>query len=267
METKIYEKQSDVKKLFDVKANGQVIYWTKEIDKFNLVDGNRPKNENHVKALMKSIYNNGWLRSSLIVVGDKLKVYDGQHRLWALKQLKELHNLTYEIGYIVDRTLDLEKIRILNDNQRSWNPEDYIISNIKLGHKDYKIFYEIMKEFNLPYGSVLALIQDSEAGTFATKKFRNGELIIKDDNKLYEDAKFINSIKPYFKNYSTRVFVLAMGFFLKKNNFNKDEFINKLAQHRDLLHPVTNHHEYRKLIQFLYNYHRSEKNKVMFLQS
>jgi hypothetical protein len=251
-------------KLFDVKTNGQVIYWTTDYEIFHFIDGNRLRNDLHVKRLKRSIEHYGYIKSSLITVGDKLKVFDGQHRLLALKEIKEETGKIYQIGYVVNRELNLEKTQALNNYIMSWKPMDYIDSNIKLGNNDYSLIKKIMQEYHLTYTSVLILITGDVPGSTRTEAFRNGKIKISDVNTVIKYANWINSIKPYFKGYNTKNFVSAMVYFFEKPEFIIEEFMHKVSMFgREKLYSTTSVNSYKKLIQSLYNYHRG--NKITFI--
>lgn len=72
-------------------SNGTKIFHTREYRKFKLIKGNRIVDENHVRALMKSMRNKDLLIP--IAVNSKMEVLDGQHRLEARKRL------AYDVPY------------------------------------------------------------------------------------------------------------------------------------------------------------------------
>jgi hypothetical protein len=255
--------ETTMSKLFDVKSNGEIVYWTRNYDLFTLLKGNRPRIENHVKRLVNSILKNGWIRSSQFIVGEKMVLYDGQQRLWALKDIRNKTGETYEVGYKIDREMDLHKIQILNNYTMSWKPTAYIDSNIELGKKDYEFIKELMEQYKLPYTAVLAIITKSLIGSDVIEKFRNGEIKVNNYPEVNQQAKWIGSLKPYFHRYNSKNFVFAMTTFFSNPKFDFDEFLYKLSVNRNLLYPVTTVNEYKKLIQNLYNYHR--KDKVKFI--
>ena len=251
-----------MQKLFNVKSDGETIYWTSNYDLFNILEGNRPQRKSEFKKIKNSIIRYGWIKSSIITVGEKMIVCDGQYRLWALKEIKKESGKTFLVGYFVDREMTLEKIQALNNYRTAWKPIDYIESNIKLGNKNYEFIKELMEAYKLPYTAVLAIITRTNVGNEIIEKFRNGEIDIRDFDLIKLQAKWVGSIAPFFHRYNSKNFVYAMTFFLNHSEFEFDEFLFKLKNNQDLLKPVTTVNEYKKQIQKLYN--RSRRNKIKF---
>jgi len=253
-------------KLFDVKANGEIIYWTKDYELFTILSGNRIQNVNHVKRLKSLILKNGWRKSSLLIVNKDLKIMDGQHRLWALKDLAKETGNVFEIGYVFDNSMTMKTIQTLNSAVLAWRPMDYIRSHIRLGNKNYQFIQNMIDEFPFTVTAVLSLISKF-TGEITKEKFRNGEIIIKDADKpkIWNNAVCIKRLSVYYKSYNTATFITAMAFFLDKPGFDFDKFLNKLETHRDLLYPVTTVSAYKERIQYLYNYHNH--NRITFIQA
>jgi hypothetical protein len=249
----------------ETRSNGDV-FWTDNYDIFRTLPGNRSLNHNHIKRLKKLIISDGWRKSSLLIVSHNLTIYDGQHRLQALKEIKRETSKVYNVGYQIDDRLTLKKTQTLNSTVLPWKPEDYIESNVQLGNKNYEFIRSLMIEFNLPYTAVLALLE-SVNGNITTDMFRSGDVIIDNDNfqLIWFNASCIQKIKPYFKGYNQRSFVNAMCFFLGKNDFNFDEFLHKLQMDRSMLYSVSTIKKYKELIQELYNHCR--RGKIQFIKA
>jgi hypothetical protein len=247
-------------------AENGAVYWTENYEMFISLSGNRSLNHNHVKKLKNLIINGGWRKSSLIIVNSNLTVYDGQHRLQALKEIKRETGKSYNIGYQIDNQLTISKTQTLNSAVLPWKPEDYIESNIKSGNKNYQFIRDLMKEHNMPYTAVLSILE-SVNGSITTEMFRSGKVIIDKDNEqmIWYNASCIQMIKPYFNGYNSRSFVSAMCFFLSKKNFCFDDFLSKLQINRSMLYPVTTISKYKELIQSIYNYRR--RDKITFIQA
>lgn len=252
----------NAQKLFEVKTNGQVVYWTTDYGIFQMVKGNRPIYPNHVKALKKSILENGWIQSSIITVGDKHKVYDGQHRLYALREVERETGKKFRIGYIVDRDSDLKRTQILNNHSRNWKMVDYAISNSSLGNVDYRIVSQIVEQFDLSIGSILSLIYGRSDG-YINQIYRTGGLKIANRELLLSRVQMIDQLKPYFKNYNTTHFLKAFVRFLNHDDFSFDVFLTRLKANRNMLYPAATVGQYLKMIQDLYNF-RSREKKIFF---
>jgi hypothetical protein len=85
-------------------------------------------------------------------------------------------------------------------------------------------------------------------------------------DKIIYYMSCIEQLAPYFSDYKSVRFIKAFKFFLDKKNFNFPEFLKKVQTHRDKFYPVSNATEYKKMIQYLYNYAR-KGNKITFIQA
>lgn len=98
-----------------------IIYQTKDYDKFTLDNTyNRTVDEKHVVKIQKSYAAYGD-RGNLfpVVVDDKFKVIDGQHRFTARKELGLI------IYYIMDIGLDSKVLGGINDAMKKWVKDDF----------------------------------------------------------------------------------------------------------------------------------------------
>jgi hypothetical protein len=267
METKINE--TKMSKLFDIKENGQIIYWTKNYDVFIFLDGNRyPRTQadfSHIKELKSSIELNGWWKTSHIIVNKNMQVMDGQYRIWALKELLNETGISYNIGFVIDNSITLREVQIMNSTSRKWTYIDFASSYSKSGNKSYQFILEMYESFKFPFNAILTLINNGE---FANnyKEFKDGKIVISPNQKekIFFYATCIEKLSDIFPQYKTGKFISALTFFLGKDKFNFDEFLHKVKLNRNLLYPVTTRSEYKLVIQRIYNYKRAEK--ITFIQ-
>ena len=61
-----------------------IVYYTKDLSIFKIIDGNRIPNLSHIRRISGSIKQNGVLMNP-IIVNKSFEVIDGQHRLAAAK--------------------------------------------------------------------------------------------------------------------------------------------------------------------------------------
>jgi len=211
--------------------NGTTINWTTDYDIFKLVEGNRNPDHSHVRRIKESILSNGWFSTSMLTVSPAMRVYDGQHRLWALREIS-------------------------NNFVSTWKPRDYIDSYITLKKEPYVLLKEIIDEYNLTYTSVLSLMKGVATHQADIIEFRGGELKVANPLLVKQQAAWINECRKYYPYANNSNFVHAILFFWRMPEFNPDEFLKKLKAHRNLMYPVTTTNEYKKLILDLYNYRR-----------
>lgn len=177
-----------------------VIYKTKDYSKFIIdSDYNRVVNNKHVKKVKDSIKTFGdYGLCYPIVVDDKFKIIDGQHRIHARKELGLV------IYYIQDIELDSTKLGGINDAVAKWKSDDFV--KVAKGSDIYK---EIQTLINgLPdYMTVSATM----ASLGITKK----HLITNDDKKLVDLQRKLPVVKPILtflcKNITNHIFSANMG--------------------------------------------------------
>ena len=90
-----------------------LIHCTHDLSVFKIIDGNRNINLGHVDRLVKSIKDNGFLKTP-IIVNKFYEVVDGQHRLEAAKKINS------QIYYIKVDDYDLNTAITLNANSSNF---------------------------------------------------------------------------------------------------------------------------------------------------
>ena len=244
------------------------VFVTNDYDIFTQKRGNRPVIEKRVNAILKSIVDNGWIDSSLIMVGDNMAVLDGQNRIAALKKYNELTGEKPDLIYMVDRNLDdIRKIQELNNHQFTWTAMDYLHSYIELGNDHYLQYRRFMEEYDLRHSSALALASNkSTTGGSGSvyKDFKRGFFMCNDWGPVRGRAEKLNEIQKYFRKAKTQAFVRAINKFWRHPDFDHKQFINKLRLDREMLYSVSTIDQYVRLIEDVYNFHSHSKVKFDF---
>lgn len=88
------------------------IKYTSNYSRFKHLNGNRNIVEPHLRRLIKSIQENGWLENSPVLVNQKYEIIDGQHRFEACK------TLGLPIEYMVVYDEDLSTCIVRNNTAR-----------------------------------------------------------------------------------------------------------------------------------------------------
>ena len=99
---------------------------TKNYDMFSSINGNRPKNQLHLKRLKKSMEEE--LLVSPIIVNEKYEVIDGQHRLQISEELR------LSVRYIVCDGYGLDQVHRLNQNSKNWQLIEFIKGYADMGN-------------------------------------------------------------------------------------------------------------------------------------
>lgn len=233
------------------------IYFTKNLDQFKLINGNRPVNSSQVALLAKGMEKYGVLQSPIIVNQDG-EIYDGQHRYSAAK----ITGLG--IYYVVVDGYDLEQMRSLNLTQRNWSLLDYHRSFMSVGKEEYiKLdnFWKRSEGFTLRQCIYLCSNSSSVDGV----SFKQGEFVCKDVSIAQDWADKLVSLKPYFEGFNGSNFVKVMIYMFKHPNFDFNRFFRIVKSRRVTLHRCASLTQYKDLIETIYNYRYTKKVNLRFV--
>jgi len=236
--------------------NKLTVYSTYSYDQFKFLEGNRFKNESHVKRLMVSIRKKYLF--TLIVVSKDFYVIDGQHRLEALKRLK------LKVNYVI-MPYTLGEVIQYNTGSKNWNPENYMISYADRGYQHYIDLRKFYNEFknDFPLGSCRVLLAGI-AGDNADK-FKNGKWEIKDMTKAREMAYRLREIKVYYANVKRRNFLRSIIDVFNNKDYDHSRMLKKLDQQAGALTDQHTKEAYLKLLTKIYNYRVKDDDRINFL--
>lgn len=232
------------------------IFTTREYSKFKMIKGNRPVDEQHVRALMKSMRHKDLLIP--IAVNSKMEVLDGQHRLEARKRL----NYAVPYYWAGDDT-GLADVQAINASQKGWTNRDFCQSYIALGKKDYEIYKWFIETYRLPHVESVSLLSGSaelEAGASVKRLFQGGDFKVNDLMGAKKTAEMLAEVEPYFAHWTHRNFIKAVIKLLKKKNFSWKRFMEKVELNPTLMQVCMTTEQYLDLIERIYNY--KSQNKV-----
>ena len=225
---------------------------------FKKHEGNREHIENNILALMDSIQEENLLHLRPILVDEKMRVIDGQHRLEAAKRLK------LPIFYQIQEKMSNNSICLLNNNQAKWALSDYLHHHAALGNENYVKLERFCKEHKVSFPLALVVLNKKMGGNthhsfkHGTFKFPNGvdeyEALIKLQNlrKLtsYIESKMIGNC-AYVKGTT---FASAFVFFMNCKNVDFDFFMKKLPYRLDSIRPCARQQQYLDLFRDIYNF-------------
>lgn len=240
------------------------IFKTVDYDLFKFLGDNRELNMQHVQRLVKSFEHRQLV--SPVIVNEKYQVIDGQHRIEAAK----ISGMP--VYYFIMPGYSIEEVKILNVNQKNWNKSDYLHMYCERKLKPYLEFQEFMTYFpDFGFRVCLRLLegpkdtQEMLNGKMVhARRFEEGRFVVADLGKAYQVGRRITEFKPYFPEYFTDNFVGALLKIFKRKSYNHKEMLRKLdvcpkkIEHCDTVDRYVLHFE------DIYNYKRSEDNKVSF---
>ena len=238
---------------------------TKDYNQFSFMDGNRPINRNHVMNLRKSIEEK--YVPTPIIVDEKNRIIDGQHRYMVLKELG------LPIYYVTtEGKISLDDVRQINKNAKNWDFADYLHSHMEVEKKKfpnefhikpYHIFDWFKRSYELPNYVVLELIYGTYSAS-GTEAFKNGSLDIVDLEHSKSLANYLRSMKPYYNGWNRRGFLFAMLRVMFQRQFNRTKWLRKIKLNSRKLVHCTNSTDYIEVIEHIYNW--GERDKVMFVR-
>ena len=204
---------------------------TNEYDKFKKLLGNRNVSDKRIKLLIKSIQENGFLNSS-IIVNEKMEIIDGQARFEALRRLNK------PIIYCIHKGAGLKECVDLNIKQGNWTLDDYCDSYITCGNDNYIRLEKLKRELGIQYSSVYAITNSRiPTGGFGTHAIKNGQIKISDTQfkKALSCKKIIEYVKQNIcEGHELRLELCSFCFAYLENGVDQDRLLdiakNKMAE-------------------------------------
>jgi len=230
---------------------------TRDYGVFNLIVGNRIVKQRHVNTIKKSLDDHQV--KSPIIVNTKMEVIDGQHRLEACRQAG------LPVYYIViEDSLNTIEIQRLNTTHKNWTVGDYTNLYIATGNQHYVTYLMFREKFHFGHNESLAMLTGGKPSGTLFETFRAGDFKVTDYSKAVMTAQKLLMVKDYYDGYKRRSFVYAMITLFEHPDYDHNEFLKKLSyQTRKMVH-VSTLVQYVELIEEIYNFKRSKRNKVRF---
>ena len=202
------------------------VYETKDYDIFKFITGNRSLNENQVERLIESIKDKNLLEVNPIIVNTKMEVIDGQSRLAAAKQLN------VPIFYMVAKTANLEDVRLLNINVKTWGMDDYLESYLAQNIPDYYTLKRFHEDYAIPLSICLVLLSGMKDRAEVRAAFKNGDFKVTTLSVAKRIAVKLIDIRQYADRgvWRSRDFIQAVIALDKDATINHDKLLKKFKQ-------------------------------------
>jgi len=239
-----------------ITAKSSYVHTTEDYFMFKPLDGNRKKNQLHIKRLKKSMQENYLF--TVIIVNENYEIIDGQHRFDVIKELG------LPLHYIVCEGYGLKEVQVLNQNSKNWTADDYMEGYASLGMKDYVVYMNFKRNYKFGHNECMTLLGGNRFGGSTLHSFKDGTFKIKDYNAACIKAEKIKMIKNYYDGYNRRAFVFAMNTLLNNGNFEFTEFLHKLKMQPSAMVDCTSSAQYISLIEEIYNYKRRDKVNLRY---
>ncbi len=235
---------------------------TRDYTIFSIHPLNRDINENHVKALMKSMTNR--LAFTFITCNERLQIIDGQHRFEALKRLGK------PINYIITDSENQDMI-LQNTNQMNWKIDNYIYHYAKADYKSYQDLVNLQSFYKLPFSTIVGVVGGAKTALVMSADKSNLAKSIKNGSFAFDKEKLIkrlDKIKKVFdvigKNGRKRSVVGGLNFIMNNPNYNQDRMVSQLEKYTHLFEIKRTADDYIELFEMIYNFHQQKKVNLRF---
>jgi hypothetical protein len=232
-----------------------VVHTTTNYSLFKSIDGNRTKNNAHVKRLKKSMQEKYLF--TVITVNEKYEIIDGQHRFDCIQELG------LPLNYIICSDYGLDEVHRLNAISKNWNSDDYMHGYADLGLSEYVEYRKFKNKYKFGHHETL-IVLSGVADVPTRASFYEGTFKIKNLKDAYHFAECVLKIKPLYSGYNRRYFLYALISLFKKQNFDFDTFLHKLSLQPTALVDCAKTTQYLDLIEQIYNYRNRNKVNLRF---
>ena len=225
----------------------------------------------HVEKIKKSMLEN--YIPITVKVNQDWYILDGQHSFTALCELK-IPNAKVVYNMYNTNGKDHAVCTLLNNNNKSWDANDYLEAFSSLGNENYIWFRTFKNNYDLNHQTALMMIFNISPGGKNTKlnfEFSNGELKISTNekinairiaNQLQEIKAIIN--KKDNKISKSRKFQKAFTKIAYNEKYEHEKMLKKLENYTDKIYHCSGEKAYVKMLNDIYNYKCKEKDKIYF---
>lgn len=224
-----------------------ILYYSEDHNKFTL-GVNRPIITNNVSKLIKDIKEKNLLMQFPIVVDNKLKIIDGQHRFLASKAAG------LGFYYIKSNNMDILDVAKVNKRVKHWALSDYIYYFADVGNENYLKIINLAKNWNEGVHIVMNVMGASGSGY---RGIIMGGTLILDDRKIahYDDIyKKVKSFEMVYPRWKQRSFIAAVKWMIKNPDYDHSKMVKKLEKMQQKFYRCVNAVGYAKMLEDVYNY-------------
>ena len=241
------------------------VFQTSDYTAFKTLEGNRNIDPTRVNKIKKSIMDNGYIHSP-IIVNENWEVIDGQGRLEALTALG------LPVEFMMFRGLTIKDCIALNVYNTGWTVMDYIESHAERGNMSYKFLLHLITKYKelcitVIINSITGIIGNSSnvTNSIKTGSFEcSGEQYQKADELLAYVMKFLKTIKNFHKGPLPYI-CMAIMFAYQLEEVDKKQLVEKFERYYGLddIPPFNGADGALKALTIVYN-RRNSKNRLYF---
>lgn len=214
---------------------------------FGEIPSNREIDQRHVNKLKKAIEEKNLLHLNPIIVDERSRVIEGQHRLEAAKQLK------LPIYYITDGNVNKSDIAALNTNKKNWAIQDYINFHCVEKRPGFNTLAKFITNHpNIPISSVVQLL--SPASRRNMEEIKNGFVDVSNLDMAEKIAAFLKWLRNHFEYAYSGMVIQAIRKMFEYEGFDPEYLMQKIeGQPRSVVKCVKTSH-YLDMFLDIYNY-------------
>lgn len=234
-----------------------VVQESSDYEQFVFLETNREQSRGHIEALKTAYEEIGNLtRVQPILVNDRYEIIDGQHRFIACKELGLPIYFTQVPG------LGVAEARSINILHRGWTADDFAKSYAASGDVNYQTYLQLREDYGFSHSVMLAYLYPTDIkGHF--RSFRNGELVIEDEEAARERLDRLAELGEYTKLVNNREFALAVLRASKAEGYDQRRMVRKVRLHGDsLLKRWSSVEDNMRMLEEIYNYAMQENSRI-----
>lgn len=224
------------------------IWQTDDYTIFKKLEGNREIEESHVKELIRSIQKYGNRTQDFpILVTDKMEIFDGQHRVNALKELG------FPVFYQVIENITLDDARLLNNFKANWTWRNYAESYAGQGNANYTRFMQTADMYPVGYRVLLAYVAN-RPNLRGDHDFRVGDLkySLESEKATHERLERYQGISKS-ANFTSAPFAYAVLSFMNRPHYDQERMEEKMAANSKHLLGCYTVDDYLYALETIYN--------------
>lgn len=238
-----------------------IIHETKEYDKFQRDETNRPIDYAHLQRMKKSIKRKNFLPEHPITVDADMNLLDGQHRLQAAKELG------LPIYYIISATMTKEDVPILADARKQWRLQDRLHTYMARGNADYFALSNFVNAFpEISLNEAMYLCHYSNGDKQSVRDlFVEGDYTCNNLSLAQEAAHAVRDFAPYLPEYYKRwAFIRAIANLVADPRYDHARMMRKVRYQSAKLRPCVRSADYYPILNEIYNYRVPDEERVEF---
>jgi hypothetical protein len=203
------------------------IYFSKTYGDFKMLKGNRDIDPKKIKKIKAAIEDEGIdiLKYAPIIVDEKMRIIDGQHRYQVCRELKR------PVHYVVIEKADLKEVAKINSNSSSWKVKDFLNSFVDLKRPAYEKIVELRETYNVTPLVLGGLLNNGHAKVRNLKEiFCDGLIKINFLDITIIMLELLKDFEPFMDNPYSQRMLEAMAKLKDNGLYDHGKMIAKLQQ-------------------------------------